>query len=80
MFMSLEDETGTSNVVIWNSTQEHFRTQILTGKLLIIKGTVEILTEGVAAPIVHVIAGHIQDITERLHNLALKSRDFHYPK
>ncbi|MES2673779.1 MAG: error-prone DNA polymerase [Pseudomonadota bacterium] len=77
MFMSLEDETGTSNVVIWNSTQEHFRTQILTGKLLIIKGTVEILTDGVAAPIVHVIAGHIQDITERLHNLALKSRDFH---
>lgn len=41
MFMSLEDETGTSNVVIWNSTQERFRTQILTGTLLIIKGIVD---------------------------------------
>jgi error-prone DNA polymerase len=77
MFLSLEDETGTSNVVIWNSTQEHFRTEILTGKLLVIKGTVEILTEGVSVPVVHVIAGHILNVTDRLDSLALKSRDFH---
>jgi error-prone DNA polymerase len=77
IFMSLEDETGTSNVIIWNATQERFRTEILTGKLLIIKGTVEILAEGVGTPIVHVIAGHIQNVTHRLHELALKSRDFH---
>lgn len=77
LFMSLEDETGTSNVVIWSSTQERFRAEILTGKLLIIKGTVEILAEGVATPIVHVIAGHVQNVSSRLHQLALKSRDFH---
>lgn len=77
MFLSLEDETGTSNVVIWASTQERFRSEILTGKLLIIKGTVEILTEGVGVPIVHVIAGHVQDVSGRLHTLASKSRDFH---
>lgn len=77
MFMSLEDETGTSNVIVWSATQERFRSEILTGKLLIIKGTVEIATEGVNVPIVHVIAGHIQNVTDRLHNLALKSRDFH---
>jgi error-prone DNA polymerase len=77
MFMSLEDETGTSNVIIWTQTQETFRTEILTGKLLIIKGTVEIVTEGVSVPVIHVIAGHIEDVTPRLHNLALKSRDFH---
>jgi error-prone DNA polymerase len=77
MFMSLEDETGTSNIVIWNTTQQRFRAQILTGKLLIIKGVVEILTEDVRAPIIHVIAGHIEDATPRLRELALKSRDFH---
>lgn len=77
LFLSLEDETGTSNVVIWNTTQERFRHQILTGKLLIVKGTVEILREGVATPVVHVIAGHIEDVTERLESLAVKSRDFH---
>jgi error-prone DNA polymerase len=77
LFMSLEDETGTSNVVIWNTTQKRFKTQILTGKLLIIKGTVEILTQGVKVPVIHVIAGHIEDMTPRLQNLAMKSRDFH---
>jgi error-prone DNA polymerase len=76
MFMSLEDETGTTNVVIWSSTQERFRSEILTGKLLIIKGVVEIVSDGVEVPIVHVIAGHIQDVTDRLHSLAIKSRDF----
>lgn len=77
LFLSLEDETGTSNVVIWNTTQERFRHQILTGKLLVVKGTVEILREGVATPVVHVIAGHVEDVTERLYSLAVKSRDFH---
>jgi error-prone DNA polymerase len=77
MFLSLEDETGTTNVVIWNSTQAHFRTEILTGKLLVIKGTVEILTDGVSVPVVHVIAGHILNVTDRLYSLALKPRDFH---
>lgn len=77
MFLSLEDETGTTNVIVWSATQERFRTEILTGKLLIIYGTVEIQTENVNVPIVHVIAGRIQNVTERLHSLALKSRDFH---
>ncbi|HTF94488.1 MAG TPA: OB-fold nucleic acid binding domain-containing protein [Cellvibrio sp.] len=77
MFMSLEDETGISNIVIWNSTQEQFRKEILTGQLLVIKGTVEILTEGVSVPIVHVIAVHVEDVGPRLQNLALKSRGFH---
>jgi len=77
MLISLEAETGTSNVGVWNATQERFRTEILTGKLLIIKGSVEIQAENVEVPIIHVIAGHIQDVTARLHSLALKSRDFH---
>lgn len=77
VFISLEDETGTSNIVVRNSMLERFRTEILTGKLLIIKGTVEIITEDVGAPIIHVIAGHIENATARLHDLALKSRDFH---
>lgn len=77
LFLSLEDETGTSNVLIWNRTQVQFRLPILTGKLLVIKGTVEILTEDSAVPVVHVIAGHVQDATHRLHQLAVKSRDFH---
>lgn len=77
MFISLEDETGTSNIVVWPSVQQQFRSEILTGKLLIIKGIFEIVTEHVAVPIKHVIAGHIENVTNRLHSLALKSRNFH---
>ncbi|RYZ87477.1 MAG: error-prone DNA polymerase, partial [Moraxellaceae bacterium] len=77
LFMSLEDETGTSNVVIWTATQQRFRTEILTGKLLVITGTVEILAEKVSTPVVHVIAGNIQDFSKRLDSFSLKSRDFH---
>lgn len=77
MFLSLEDETGTSNIIVWQQTQERFRKEILTGKLLIIKGVVQIVTEGVTTPIIHIVAGHVQNVTDRLQNLALKSRDFH---
>jgi error-prone DNA polymerase len=77
MFLSLEDETGTSNIIVWQQTQERFRKEILTGKLLIIKGIVQIVTEGVTTPIIHIVAGHVQNVTDRLQNLALKSRDFH---
>lgn len=35
------------------------------------------VTEKVRVPIKHVIAGHIENVTDRLQNLALKSRDFH---
>ncbi|MCD8560233.1 MAG: error-prone DNA polymerase [Shewanella xiamenensis] len=77
LFMSLEDETGTSNVVIWTSTQERYRKEILTGRLLLIKGTVELLKENVSAPIIHIIAGHIEDCSDQLSSLELKSRDFH---
>ena len=77
LFLSLEDETGTSNVVIWTSTQERYRKEILTGRLLLIKGTVELLKENVSTPIIHVIAGNIEDYSDQLSRLELKSRDFH---
>lgn len=77
MFISLEDETGTTNVVVWAKVQERFRKEILTGKLVIIKGTVEVVTENVSVPIIHVIAGHIENVTDRLQHLTMKARDFH---
>lgn len=77
MFISLEDETGTSNIVVWARVQERFRHEILTGKLLVIKGTVEIVTENVSVPIVHVFAGHIENLTDHLNKLSLKPRNFH---
>jgi error-prone DNA polymerase len=72
LFLTLEDETGNSNIVVWKRTQEQFRQALMTGQLLLINGIVE-QKEGV----IHVIAGAIYDHTSALESLRLKSRDFH---
>ena len=76
MFLTLEDETGNMNIVVWKGTQETYRKILLTAKLLLIKGTVEIATEHVTQPVVHIIAGQLHDYTDRLQGLLVKSRDF----
>ena len=72
LFLTLEDETGNINVVVWKKTQTQFRLPLLKGKLLLIKGIVE--TEG---HVVHVIAGQVQDYSQRLDGFESTSRDFH---
>jgi error-prone DNA polymerase len=72
IFMTLEDETGNINVVLWQSVQQRFKQEILTGRLLYIKGQIE-HSDGVA----NIIAGYIQDHSSALPALDAKSRDFH---
>lgn len=72
IFMTLEDETGNINVILWKGIQERFREEILTGRILYIKGTLE-HQHGVA----NVIAAYIQQHDNALPNLKSKSRDFH---
>lgn len=76
MFVTLEDESGEINVVIWSRTQETFRNILLTSKLLVVKGTLEIVTENSTVPVIHVVAGHLQDYSYRLDELAIKTRNF----
>lgn len=76
MFMTVEDETGDINVVIWASLQENFRKTIMTAKLVVITGTIEITTEDSQVPVIHVIAGNIEDYSHRLNELEFKSRSF----
>jgi len=78
IFMTIEDETGNINVVLWKGIQERFRREILTSQILYIKGTLEIsdLSEdghGVA----NVVAGYVEDQGHALPRLKAKSRDFH---
>lgn len=76
MFMTIEDETGDVNVVVWASTQETFRKTVVTAKLVVVTGTIEIADEGSEVPVVHVIAGRIEDYSHRLQELEFKSRSF----
>lgn len=73
LFMTLEDETGNTNVVVWRSLQDRYRAALLGGKLLLIKGTVEKTEQG----IVHLVAGHVSDHSDVLSTLSVSSRDFH---
>lgn len=77
LFLTLEDETGNTSVVVWKATQENFRQALLTSRLLLIKGVVEMNTDQVSHPVIHVVAGQLHDYSARLEKLALKSRDFH---
>jgi error-prone DNA polymerase len=78
VFLTVEDETGNSNVVVWTSVLERHRAALLQGRLIKIKGVVE--REG---EVIHVVAGHVEDATHLLGALAeddampFKSRDFH---
>ncbi len=79
VFLTLEDETGNANVVVWTSILERYRSVLLQAELLSIKGTVE--REG---EVIHVVAGHVADRSELLETLAegnanaslVQSRDF----
>ena len=72
LFLTLEDETGNINVVVWQSTQQLFRQAILSGKLLVVNGRLENKNN-----VVHVIAGRVFDYSYRLNDFQLISRDFH---
>jgi error-prone DNA polymerase len=72
VFLTLEDETGNINVIVWPAIQERYRQSLMTARLLLVKGTVE-SRDGVT----HVIAGTLEDCSDRLSALAVQSRDFH---
>ena len=75
-FVTIEDETGTVNVVVWNSTGEKYRRALLNSTLLTVYGHVERVTSGVT-PIVHLIAARLEDHSRLLGALVTPSRDFH---
>ena len=72
IFMTLEDETGHVNVVIWNNVLERYRSAVLQARLLGVSGVLE--KEG---EVMNLIAGHLEDLTPLLGQLETRSRDFH---
>ncbi len=72
VFLTLEDETGNMNIVVWKATQNAFRRTLLSAKLLLVKGRLETKDQ-----VSHIIAGKLEDYSERLQDFELKSRDFH---
>jgi error-prone DNA polymerase len=72
MFVTLEDETGCINVVVWSSLVERQRRELLNSQLLGVHGVVEKKDN-----VVHLVADRLFDHSHLLGSLQLPSRDFH---
>jgi error-prone DNA polymerase len=72
VFVTLEDETGNVNVVVWNRLVERQRRELLGARLLAVHGTIERDGE-----VVHLVARRLVDHSALLGPLETASRDFH---
>ena len=71
-FVTLEDETGQVNLVVWKQLAERQRSVLLKARLLGVSG--EVQREG---EVLHVIARRLWDYSSLLGRLLTRSRDFH---
>jgi error-prone DNA polymerase len=76
VFITLEDETGSVNVIVWKAVKERFRDAVYRSRLLAVYGTWQ-RDEETGGNVCHVIARHLVDMTPLLGSLATTSRDFH---
>ena len=74
VFMTLEDETGIANVVIWNRLYEAARRTILASRM--IKVTGQIQREG---EVVHLVAHGLEDLTPLLNSIGHRDEPFAVP-
>ncbi len=66
IFVTLEDETGVANVIVWRHVSERFRRAVIAGRLLRVTGRLQ--REGAVS---HVLAERVEDLSWLLDHLAL---------
>ncbi len=71
VFMSLEDETGVSNLIVWPRVQTEQRQAVFASSMIVVQG--ELQHE---MGVVHVIAHRVRDYSGWLGRIATRSRDF----
>jgi error-prone DNA polymerase len=71
IFVTIEDETGHSNLIVWPAVAEAQRRHFLDARLLEVHG--ELQRQG---EVMHVIAAHLGDLSRWLGTLTTRSRDF----
>jgi len=66
VFITLSDETGVANVVVWPRLVETFRRAIMGARLLLVEGKIQRSPENV----IHIVAERIFDRTDELERLS----------
>ncbi|WMT89055.1 error-prone DNA polymerase [Pelagibacterium sp. H642] len=67
IFLTIEDETGIANGLMWASRFEKYRREIMASRLAVIEGEVQKSKEGV----IHVMASAVYDRSDLLDGLAM---------
>jgi error-prone DNA polymerase len=66
IFVTLEDETGVTNIIMWARTFERYRRAVMASRLMLVEGEVQRSPEGV----VHLMAHRIIDRSAELQSLS----------
>ena len=74
MFITIEDETGVANVIVWKKVLETYRRVVLSASMIGIRGQVQ--REG---EVVHVIAHHLADLSADLASVGAREAAFPLP-
>jgi error-prone DNA polymerase len=65
IFMTIEDETGIANIIVWPKTFERYRSAVLGGRLVRVRGRLQS-----ESGVIHVVAEEVEDITAWLGSLS----------
>ena len=75
-FVTLEDESGCVNVIVWKALAERQRDALLRSRLLAVFGVWQRDADS-GGQVRHLIAKHLKDLTPLLGGLSTQSREFH---
>ncbi len=71
IFMTLEDETGVANAIVWNKIFDRYRSVVMGARLVKIRGRLQS-----ESGVIHVVVDHIEDMTPMLGLLQREARRF----
>ena len=74
VFMTLEDETGVANAVVWAKTLERYRRVVMGARLILIEGQVQRHED-----IIHVVSARLFDRSGMLMHLSEEAKDMRVP-
>ncbi|WEX77260.1 error-prone DNA polymerase [Sinorhizobium numidicum] len=71
IFMTIEDETGVANIIVWEKTFNKYRREVMGSRLVKVRGRLQS-----ESGVIHVVAEHVEDITPMLGLLRKEARRF----
>jgi error-prone DNA polymerase len=74
VFITLEDEFGVCNLVVWPKALETYRSIVMGARLMLVRGRIQRHKD-----VIHIVAGHLEDKTHWLDLLSADPAEFKNP-